>query len=420
MDRDRDVRGVTCGRIITPMRPEFVEQLQQLVSFGPDDAAAIRRVAPLLRPYAQRIVDRFYERLFRDPDARSVFKEGESQIERQRGFLAAWLGTILDSAYDGTFFDGLVGIGQAHVRAAVPQRLMVAGIEIVRQEIEAVLDDVLESAGGAERRAIEKLLALNLAAMLESYKDSYETVVRHDERRAVEEKLTRAEHLAEIGQLAASLAHEIKNPLAGISGAIQIIRETMPPENPHRPILAEVLGQIRRLDATVKDLLQYARPVPPRLKRCTVGRVINRLMAVLREEPALQRVRVKHNGAADDAVVMADENQLEQLLLNLIINAAHASREGDQIDIAATATADFVEVQVRDCGVGMPEEVRAQAFEPFYTTKAKGTGLGLSICRRIVDAHGGTIRIESEPRVGTTVFIQLPKGRSPTAMGAGK
>ena len=105
---------------------------------------------------------------------------------------------------------------------------------------------------------------LDLAVMLESYQESYAEQVRRSERSAVEEKLTRAEHLAEIGQLAASLAHEIKNPLAGISGAIQVFRDTMPHNNPHRPILTEILGQINRLDATVKDLLLYARPLPPK------------------------------------------------------------------------------------------------------------------------------------------------------------
>jgi len=363
------------------------------------------------------IVDRFYQRLLTDPESRAVFTGGEAQIAHQRELLSEWLNLLLAGRFDRVFFKKVFRVGVSHVRAAVPQHLMVTGIEIVQQEITAVLESSAKPTDVAEQRAMEKLLALNLAAMLESYKDSYETAIRRDERSSVEEKLTRAEHLAEIGQLAASLAHEIKNPLAGISGAIQIIRGSMTPEDPHRPILAEVLGQIKRLDATVKDLLQYARPVPPRLKRCTIGTVIDRVIAVLREEPALQNVCVEHNGIPSNAVIMADENQIEQLLMNLIINAAHASRDGDHIKVGATVQSECVNLTVVDSGGGMPDDVRAEAFEPFFTTKAKGTGLGLSICRRIVEAHGGTIGIKSAPGVGTTVTIQISRSGIPLSDG---
>lgn len=387
--------------------------MQRLIGFGPADLEAIRRVAPRLEPHINRIADRFYNRLLTDPEALSVFTGGPAQMERQRQFLTTWLRATLKGDYDSEFFDRLIRVGVTHVRTGIPQRLMVSGLEIIRQELELVLDLEKVPPDSPERRSLAKALALNLAAMLESYKESYESHIRDDERQAVEEKLTRAEHLAEIGQLAASLAHEIKNPLAGISGAIQVIRETMQDDNPHHYILTEVLGQIRRLDATVKDLMQYARPVPPRLQRCSVGAVVERVMRVLREEPALERVNVKHNGADLDAIVLADENQIEQLLLNLVINAAHASKDGDAIVIAVSVEQNYVELAVTDSGEGMPEGVRARVFEPFFTTKAKGTGLGLSICRRIVDAHGGNIQLESALGTGTTVRVQLPKGRTP-------
>lgn len=423
-------RGITCGceyievvtpsefptsvpsLIIHPMRLELVQEMKRLVSFGESDEESVRSLGPRLRPLLPRVVERFYERLLAHPEARAVFTGGEEQMARQRDLLARWLENLFAGTYDEAYFSDLLKIGVAHVRTSVPQQLMVTGMEIIRQELFECLVKARSRFTPEQGVSLQKLLTLNLTMMLESYKENYETLVRKDERSAVEEKLTRAEHLAEIGQLAASLAHEIKNPLAGISGAIQIIRESLGTDDPHRPILTEVLGQIRRLDATVKDLLQYARPIPPRLKRCTVGDVIKRITGVLREEPALQNVRIEHAGITDGTVIMADENQIEQLLLNLIINAAHASREGDRIVVDANPDGEHVDLIVRDFGAGMSSEVRHQAFEPFFTTKSKGTGLGLSICRRIVEAHGGTMSMESEHGRGTTVYVRLPRGRT--------
>jgi signal transduction histidine kinase len=252
-------------------------------------------------------------------------------------------------------------------------------------------------------------LALDLAIMLESYKLSYGEQIRKSERTAVEEKLTRAEHLAGIGQLAASLAHEIKNPLAGISGAIQIIRDSMANEDPHRTIITEILGQIRRLDATVKDLLQYARPTPPAAIKVGVDAVVRRVLTVLQKEPALQDLTIHYSTPPDDPQMFADDRQVEQLLINLIINAAHASQAGSAIHLVVRNDLDNVQITIRDQGEGMTHETLRRAFEPFFTTKAKGTGLGLSICRRIVEVHDGRINIDSQPGNGTSVSVTFPQ-----------
>jgi signal transduction histidine kinase len=249
---------------------------------------------------------------------------------------------------------------------------------------------------------------IELAVMLNDYQKSYAERIRERERSVVEEKLTRAQHLAEIGQLAASLAHEIKNPLAGISGAAQIIRDAMPADDPHQPIVTEILGQINRLDATVKDLLQYARPTPPRAQNVALDDIVERVLTVLQKEPAVQRVRIEHEPGEPGAIVFADEGQIEQLLLNLLLNAAQASDEGGAIQVAILAEGNTVKLIVRDEGAGMTPEVRERTFEPFFTTKARGTGLGLTICRRIVEVHGGEIEVASEPDAGTTVTVSLP------------
>ena len=285
---------------------------------------------------------------------------------------------------------------------------MLAGVEFLRQELVRVVRRNNLPQPEAKLASLHKLLALDSGLMLESYKEAYSARVRETERNLVQDKLTRAEHLAEIGSLAASIAHEVKNPLAGISGAIQVIRKGLEPDDPRRPIIAEVLGQIDRLDSAVKDLLLYARPNPPRIRQCDLDAIINRMLKLLGTEPDLQPVRVDYQSDRDLPPLPADEAQIEQVLMNLLLNAAQASREGDTISINVAANDSFLRLVLRDNGRGMDEIVRRRMFEPFFTTKARGTGLGLSICRKIVEAHHGRIDIETELGEGTTVTVDLP------------
>jgi signal transduction histidine kinase len=156
------------------------------------------------------------------------------------------------------------------VQVGLPQQYMFAAMQVVWEELERGIRRQGVKDAAAKLASLHKLLTLELAVMLDSYKQSYSEQIRQTEREAVQERLTEARHLAQIGHLAASLAHEIKNPLAGISGAIQVIRDSMKPNEPHRPILDEVLRQVIRLDGTVKDLLVNARPKPPRFRPCRI------------------------------------------------------------------------------------------------------------------------------------------------------
>jgi len=401
------------------MDASIFDAMPAAIGFGEADAERVRSLESIITPAISDIADNFYEWLLRREDARAVFKGGKSQLERQRGLLCEWLHELVECRAEPSQGERRGKIGSAHAAAGLPQYYIFAGMELIWQELERRIRATVVDSLEEKLESLHKLLMVELAAMLERYKQTYAEQVRMFERTAVEEKLTRAEHLAEIGQLAASLAHEIKNPLAGISGAIQIIREAMAPDDPHQPIVSEILGQIGRLDATVKDLLQYARPTPPKATRVTLDGVVTRVLTLLRKEPSLQHVRVKYDRRDRDAAVYADDAQIEQLLFNLILNAAHASDDGGVIHIGVTQNNDDVQLHVRDEGRGMSPEVIERAFEPFYTTKARGTGLGLSICRRIVEVHGGDIRLESKLGAGTRVVVALPIG-SRTERGRSK
>jgi hypothetical protein len=393
---------------MTAMSKRLLEEIQAYVDFTAQDAAHARSLADVVRPRIPEIVDRFYQVLRRDPASLAVFTGGDEQIVRLHGLLSDWLSQLFNGVYDREYFDARFRIGATHVRVGLPQRYMLLGMEIVWEELSGIVRKSRSPALEKKLASLHKLLMLDLTIMLESYQESYSEAVRSVEREALEAQLIRAEHLAEIGQLAASLAHEIKNPLAGISGAIQILADSMPASDPHRDVIHEILRQIDRLDSTIKDLLLYARPARPSIREIKVDSLVHRVLTVLREEPALRKVRVQFASRNGEGVLVADEGQVEQLLINLILNAAHASDEGGIIQVDARRHGDFTRLTVKDAGHGMKPEVLAKALEPFFTTKARGTGLGLAICRRIVDAHGGTIRLDSEPGHGTTVSVDLP------------
>ena len=391
-------------------RVEFAnfEEMKRYVDFSDADAANVASLAPYVRPSIPDIVELFYEVLLRSPSARAVFTGGEAQLSRQRIMLTTWLTELFDGIYESEYYDRRLRIGTAHVRVGLPQQFMCLGMEIVWQAVRSIIQNAKLRDSDHKLDSLHKLLTLDLATMLETYKEAYSEKIRIDERSAVEERLTQAEHLAEIGQLAASLAHEIKNPLAGISGAIQVFRDDLAPNDPRQSTITEILGQIHRLDAAVKDLLLYARPTPPRVADVSLADTIRRVLNILAEEPELQHVEVKFDHHAKDIHIYADRGQIEQLLINLFINAAHASHDGGAIRVNVTHLPDRIRLIVADSGRGMSPEVQSRAFEPFFTTKAKGTGLGLSICRRIVETHGGRVFLESALGRGTTVVVDFP------------
>jgi len=396
----------------------IVDELMSYVGFTTDDARQLASLAGPLSPGLPQVVQRFYDEILKHPEARQVFAGGQAQLDRLRGHFLNWLQTLLGGTYDEAYFRQRESIGHVHVRVGLPQHYMPAAMEVVWQELQRLIRAASFPDVEQKLAALHKLLALETAVMLESYKDRYTDQVRDVERRVLHERLSRAEHLAEIGQLAASLAHEIKNPLAGISGAIQVIRDSTAGDNPHRPILEEILRQITRLDRTVKDLLDYARPTKPQIRVCEIPAITQRVARLLGRETAFTRIRL--DVACDSApAIEADEQQIAQLMMNLLLNAAHASADGGRVRIRAVGEGDDVLISVEDEGHGMDEDVCRRAFEPFFTTKARGTGLGLSICQRIVESLRGSIEISSQRNRGTTVTIRMPirQARAPARTG---
>jgi PAS domain S-box-containing protein len=221
-------------------------------------------------------------------------------------------------------------------------------------------------------------------------------------------RLIHAEKLAAIGQAAASIAHEVRNALAGISGAIQVLKGSAAWKELPEGVGQEVDLQVGRIAHIVNDLLTYARPGTIRPQRSDVHRILDRALASASAGADAAGKRVVRAFEPGPIVTEVDPAWLEQAFGNVITNAYQAMGEGGILRVATKRDNGTVRIAFEDTGCGMSDDVRARAFEPFFTTKVRGTGLGLPIVRAIIEAHRGSVRLASAPRHGTTLVLDLP------------
>lgn len=235
------------------------------------------------------------------------------------------------------------------------------------------------------------------------------------ERIAMERRIARAEQLALIGELAAGLAHEVKNPLAGIKGALEIILERLAEDDPHRKVLEHVLAETMRINRIISDLLDYARPHRPSRTRIDLNALVERVVATAQLQLPSDRVKLEFRPAADVPPLLVDPDEMQKVILNLLLNAIHAVKGEGHILITTAAGEDnrAVRLSITDTGEGIPPENVSKIFRPFFTTKKKGTGLGLATCHRIVTSYGGTITVHSEVGKGSTFTVELPTAVEP-------
>jgi hypothetical protein len=221
--------------------------------------------------------------------------------------------------------------------------------------------------------------------------------------------MEKVEKMATIGELASAIAHEIKNPLAGISGAIQVLAEGLEADDPRKEVMDDVLGEIKRLDKTVRSLLAFARPPEPSFIRTPVEAIIELTVGLIKGQAKKQFVDVNILQSDGLAIVLADPDQMQQVFLNIMMNALHVMPEGGRLEISTREPAGkaVVEIRISDTGGGIEEADMENIFEPFYTTKTSGTGLGLAICRNIVESHGGQIDVMNSED-GAMFMFTLP------------
>lgn len=237
-------------------------------------------------------------------------------------------------------------------------------------------------------------------------------------RRRVEryhyEQMKRADRLASIGEMAAGIAHEIKNPLAGIAGVIQVFKKDISEDNPRRAVLDEVLTQVERMDKAVRNLLSFARPPEPKMTLVDINEMIGTLLDFLTPQFAKNNIVIERKLAIGLPWLTLDPDLARQALINIALNAIPSMADGGKFIVETRSrkpTAEqqgSVEIILTDSGKGISPEDLTRIFNPFYTTRQQGTGLGLSITQRIVEQHNGEISVTSGPGKGAAFLISLP------------
>jgi two-component system sensor histidine kinase HydH len=380
------------------MTPTFFESLKAYVGFTNQSSAALRELHPLAQPFFAPIVDDFYAAIEAHPGARAAITGGSAQIGRLKRTLLEWIDKMLLGPHDDAYYELRARIGRMHVRIALPQQYMFTAMDRIRVRLFDVVQTQVSDPVAARRigTALNQIVDLELAIMLESYRED------------LVEKNRNAERLATIGQFAANIGHELRNPLGVVESSLYLVRQHLGEEATRAPQVAKHLDRIgtevKRANQTIADLLDLARNKPPKRQPTDL-----RLLVDSAADAALLPAAVAFESTVPAGLLASvDADQIRQVLVNLIMNACQALGGRGHLWIEGEPAPDGgARLRVRDDGPGVPDEDRRRIFEALFTTKAKGSGLGLALCRRIMESHGGAVELESTTS-GASFLLTVP------------
>jgi hypothetical protein len=276
-------------------------------------------------------------------------------------------------------------------------------VELQEQIARVGRGDLHASVGFAKRNDEIGDLGRNFNRMVQQLRES-----RAEIERLHRTQMSRAEHLATLGELATGLAHEIRNPLAGIAGVIDIVGRDLPVTSPAKAVVKDIRLEIAQINRIVTDLLETARPRAPEMRFSNLNTTVEHAVMLARQQVLSRPIRIEFHPEPSLPEVEHDSDQFHQVLLNLLLNAVQAIDASGAITVQVRPEPDFAVVSVSDNGRGIAPEHINHIFRPFYTTKGNGTGLGLSLTRRIVEQHHGRIEVTSEIGKGTQIEVYLP------------
>ncbi|MGB7923823.1 MAG: ATP-binding protein [Pyrinomonadaceae bacterium] len=300
------------------------------------------------------------------------------------------------------------------ITALLPNLILVALIiRTISRPVRRLTEAAVTVAGGAYGAQVNLQSNDEMGLLAASFNEmSRKMAVDIERLRDLNEQLIRTEKLAAAGTLAAGVAHEVNNPLASISSLIQILQTREGVDAETREMLRLISTQIARITQVLRDMMDFARVRPPARSSVEINQLVEAAIRLASFDKGFQRLRLKTTTDAAAPPVLADADQLQQVFLNLLLNARDAMPDGGEINIRAAydASAREVIVEIIDTGTGIAPEHRAHVFDPFFTTKAAGTGtgLGLAVCYGIITAHGGRITIGPNNGRGTRVRVALP------------
>jgi signal transduction histidine kinase len=280
-------------------------------------------------------------------------------------------------------------------------------VELQQKIAELGGGDVSVSVSFAQRNDEIGDLGRNFNQMVKQLRETREEIERLHRT-----QMSRAEHFATLGEVATGLAHEIRNPLAGIAGVIEIISRDLPSSSPAREVVKDVRREIARINHIVTDLLQTARPHPPKIRKSDLNTTVEHAVMLGRQQALSKGIEIALRKDPSLPEVEHDSDQIHQVLLNLLLNAQQAIDAKGKIEVTVEGKGSSAAIEVKDNGRGISPEALPNIFRPFYTTKGDGTGLGLSLARRIVEDHQGRIDVTSTAGKGTTFTVVLPLQRT--------
>jgi signal transduction histidine kinase len=382
----------------------FLESLKAYVGFTDHSSEALRAAHPAVAPHVEAIIDDFYATIEAHEGARKAITGGDEQIARLKKTLRRWLEELLLGPHDEAYFERRARIGRVHVRIELPQAYMFTAMDRIRVKTAAVLRDALAGdAAMLERtlQAMHQIMDIELAIMLETYREDLMA------------KNRTAERLATIGQFAAGIGHELRNPLGVVESSVFLLRQNLPAEVAQDPKISrhleKITTEVKRSNRTINELLELARNRPPRRRPIPVASLLQSAVTAANLPPT---VEVRALAPPADAAHV-DPDQIARVVTNLLVNASQAMEGKGTIWVEAERGAHETRIRVRDSGPGVPEDIRHRVFEALFTTKAKGSGLGLALCRRIAEGHSGTIVLEpAAPGAGASFLVTVPDGET--------
>jgi signal transduction histidine kinase len=407
----------------------------KFLRFDAKDQQLLKELEELFKEHAEEIVNAFYNHLFKFEETRSLLTDEQVSI-RLKGFQKQYLLSMVHGQYDDAYYESRLRIGRTHERIRLEPKYYLGMYAMYKSLLYPLIFEKYKDNPEkllATLLALTKIISLDSQIAMEAYIETYHQKLafintelekmnwtleerveeRTNELKQFEERFRHAERLVIIGTLASEIAHEVGTPLNIISGRLELVAERGKDDERIQKDVKIIHQQLDRITKIIRDLLEMSRKKESHLKQVDLQNLIRGLAEFLKIP--LERSKIELKIDIPDAAmhVLADEDQIQQVFINLIMNAIHAIQEGGSINIRSSLHRidgrQFVDIEVNDTGLGIAPEIIDKIFDPFFSTKKDtGTGLGLSIAKDIIKRHGGDIWVASDPGSGTTFFVRLP------------
>jgi two-component system, NtrC family, sensor histidine kinase HydH len=377
------------------MEETLFEELKRYVGWSATDEEELRALHGPAAPHFSDIAGTFYATILSHDGAKKSLTGGESQVGHLKITLQAWMDSMLRGPWDEAYYENRARIGRYHVRISLPQHYMFGAMNVIRREMNAIIDEAyLEDPPRLmkARAAMGRILDLELAIMLHTYRE--DLLAQH----------ARVERLSTFGQLVGSIGHDLRNPLGVIESSVYILRGRVGQDDRAKKHLDRIGEQLGVANGIISNLLDMIRNRPLAKERVRLSEVVaSACESVERPEDVKVTVHV-----LDHLEVNGDAGQLRQVVVNLVTNAVEASAPAGEVIVRGARVGEAVEIVVEDTGPGVDAATARRLFEPLITTKDRGIGLGLALVKRIVERHDGTVAYEPRQSRGARFTVRLP------------